>query len=148
MLYLFFFWSIGDFDFNGMSLFFLVPSIFLSILPSSSFFIFLTLFSGLRFYNTGFLFFNFEFFQARVFKVNALGLYLYQDIMGQVIVPRAAKVYVSNHDTRFLADFGFCVDYFLHYLFKASWCLILLLYFNFDWRLEAFPKIADYCLFI
>ena len=57
---------------------------------------------------------------------------------------KAARVHIPDHDTRPQTCFDLYIDRLLHHLFEASWCLVLLLYFNFDGGFEAFPKVANY----
>ena len=54
------------------------------------------------------------------------------------------KVYILNYNTKLEVYFYFCIDYFLYNLFKTSWYLVLLLYFNFNKEFKAFSKIKNY----
>ena len=54
------------------------------------------------------------------------------------------KIYISNYDIRFQVCFSFGINFFLYYFFKINKYMILLLYFNFNKKFEAFFEIIDH----
>ena len=57
---------------------------------------------------------------------------------------KTTDIRASDHGARFKARFGLYIDSFLHYFFKVNGFPVLLLYLDFNKRLETFLKIANH----
>ena len=60
------------------------------------------------------------------------------------MAPKIIEIRILNYSIRFKASFGLNIDCYLEYFFKANKCVVLLLYFNFNRKVKAFPKIVNY----
>ena len=139
-----FLWGLGI-NASGRELFFSVTSPF-PLMPLGSLFLFYLLLSWLHrviMWWSGLWIFGLRFFGAkRVF--GALGRHLWKSVVRWAVAPGATSIQISSHGAESQACFNLRVNCSLHYLLKASWQLILLLYLNLDGKFEAFLKISDY----
>ena len=83
-------------------------------------------------------------FGARFFSNGSLGLHLQRNIVGRMVALGTMDIQIPEHSVRSKAHFGFRIDCLLHYLFKASWRLILLLHFNLNRAFKVFLEVADH----